>query len=160
VAVRSKAWVCGRSLTRFQGSGYIVVHDIMPTNDRLRKINLYTDGKCNRCDHCDTITHRYTMCTNTQPLWDWTRKRIAYYLRTSPQNVLDDWICFPDFNLYPPQRQNATIWILGHMIGYITNNNSVTLQDYLDFMRRARWKEQQLHGRHKNCGRYLDVLDY
>jgi hypothetical protein len=137
---------------------YMVVHDILPTNARLRKINLHTDGKCNLCEHCDNVTHRYTMCTNTQPLWEWTREHIACYLRTSPQNVHDDWICFPDFNLYPPQRQNATIWILGHMIGYITNNNSVTLQDYLDFLRRARWKEQQLHG-HKNCGRYLDVLE-
>ena len=80
---------------------YMVVHDILPTNARLRKINLHTDGKCNHCDHCDTVTHRYTMCMNTQPLWEWTRKRIACYLRSSPQNVLDDWICFQTSSFTP-----------------------------------------------------------
>lgn len=81
-------------------------------------------------------------------------------MRTNAREVKYTWICFPEFDMHPLQKQNATIWILGHMLGYMHNNTTLTLQDYLDFMRRARWKEHRLHGEYKNCGKYLDILDY
>jgi hypothetical protein len=62
--------------------------------------------------------------------------------------------------MHPKQKQNATIWMLGHMLGYMHNNQTLTLQDYLDFMKRARWKEYTEHRKYKSCGKYLDVLDY
>jgi hypothetical protein len=43
---------------------------------------------------------------------------------------------------------------------YIYDNQTLPLQDYTDFMRRARWKEYQKHNGHQRCGKYLDVLDY
>jgi hypothetical protein len=139
---------------------YTIIHDILPTNARLKTINLHEDGRCKQCAKYDTALHRYTACTDAQIIWDWTKKRLATYMRTDSHNIPDNWICFPDFKIHPLQRQNATIWILGHMIGYIHNNPTLTLQDYLDFMRRERWREQRLHSAYKNCGRYLDVLDY
>ena len=62
---------------------YVIVHDIVPTNIRLWKINLQDDGKCRRCDQYDTATHRNTACTDSQPIWDWTRKSVASYMRTN-----------------------------------------------------------------------------
>ena len=45
------------------------------------------------------------------------------------------------------------------MLGYMHNNQTLTLQDYLDFIKRARWKEYTQHRQYKRCGKYLDGLD-
>jgi hypothetical protein len=43
-------------------------------------------------------------------------------------------------NIRPIEKHNATTWMLGHMLGYIHNNRNLTMKDYLDFLKRARWK--------------------
>jgi hypothetical protein len=87
------------------------------------------------------------------------RNRVASYLRISAKAVEDEWITLPDFEIYLPQRQNATIWMIGHMLGYVYDNQSVTLQDFLDFLKRARWKEYNRRPALQRCGWYLDVID-
>jgi hypothetical protein len=37
-------------------------------------------------------------------------------------------------------------------------HNQSTLQDYVDFLRRARWKAHRLPQRQKRFGNYLNVL--
>ena len=139
---------------------YMVVHDIVPTNERLHKIKLHDTGECKDCRKKDTILHRYTECARAQGIWAWTKQRIAYILRTSTIEVKNEWICLPDYNIYPPQRHNAVIWLIGHMIGYIHNNETPTRQDYMDFLRRARKKIYSTHKRPSYCGKYLDIIDY
>lgn len=80
---------------------YMIVHDIITTNVRLWKINLHGNGKCRQCDKYDTVTHRYTECINSQPIWDWTRERIACYMRISTREVKDTWISLPEFDMRP-----------------------------------------------------------
>jgi hypothetical protein len=80
-------------------------------------------------------------CKETHLIWTWTRKHIACYLRMNARDVPDTWIYCPDFEIRPIQKYNATTWMLGHMLGYIHNNRNLTMKDYLDFLKRARWKE-------------------
>jgi hypothetical protein len=147
-------------LPRIRTIWYTIVHDIIPTNSRLHDINLHTTGNCQYCGKRDTLIHRLTACADTQILWSWMKNRVACYLRISAKAVEDVWITLPDFEIYPPQRQNATIWMIGHMLGYVYDNQSVTLQDFLDFLKRARWKEYNRRSTFKRCGIYLDVIDY
>jgi hypothetical protein len=139
---------------------YIIVHDIVPTNSRLNTIKLHDTGHCQHCGQSDTIYHRFTSCTYTQAIWEWTRLRIACFLRTAPAEIRDTWITFPDFKLYPPQRHNAVVSMIGHMLGYEYDNFLLTQHDYVDFLRRARKKTYQQHQRPTSCGKYLDVIDY
>jgi hypothetical protein len=44
-------------------------------------INLHVDGKCRRCSEHDTLIHRITGCGDTRTIWEWTRSRVASYLR-------------------------------------------------------------------------------
>jgi hypothetical protein len=38
----------------------------------------------------------------------------------------------PDFYFYPPQRQRAVIWLVGHTVYYIiTRQNMMSLEDYV-----------------------------
>jgi hypothetical protein len=74
--------------------------------------------------------------------------------------VLETWITLPDFDIRPTQKHNATVWIIGHTIGYMYDNSALTMKDFLDFMRRARWKAYREKNKYINCGKYLDVIDH
>jgi len=39
---------------------YIVVHDIVPTNDRLHVIRLVQSDRCRHCGRRDILAHRLT----------------------------------------------------------------------------------------------------
>jgi hypothetical protein len=118
---------------------YKVIHDILPTNERLRAINLSDTAQCKACGNHDTILHRITDCGTGSVIWEWTRRRVAWILRTDPSHIPKDWIVRPQFDNWSPQRRRATLWILAHMIWYRLRQCHTTGQEYSDFLRRARW---------------------
>jgi hypothetical protein len=121
---------------------YTAVHDIIPTHDRLAKIRLRASNLCNLCGRRDTIQHRLTECTDGAEVWKRTRSKIATILCTDPANVRPEWTVRPCFQFRPPQRHEAVLWILSHMI-YYRLQRRVTSDDYADFLWRARWKAYQ-----------------
>jgi hypothetical protein len=133
-------------------------HDILPTNERLRRINLSATADYQVCGVVDTPTHRLTQCGEAADIWDRTRKRIAIFLRTDPKAVPLTWLLYPDFRLWSPPKHNATLWILGHMVYYsVHGRTALSMIDYIDFMRRMRWKTYQWTKRFRIYGNYLEV---
>jgi hypothetical protein len=63
---------------------YRVIHDIVPTRERLHAIRLAQTDLCPTCHVKDTLTHRITGCGEGNVQWQWTRKRLAVMLRTVP----------------------------------------------------------------------------
>jgi hypothetical protein len=61
-----------------------VIHDILPTNERLNTIRLTDSALCSQCGERDTLLHRITECGEGREIWEWTRKRIAWILRMDP----------------------------------------------------------------------------
>ena len=87
------------------------------------------------------LQHRVVDCGERQVIWHWTRARIAAILRKDPLWIPVEWVLRPDFQLWPPQRQAAVIWILAHLIAYsLQSTKRLSLLDYVDFLRRARWR--------------------
>jgi hypothetical protein len=41
---------------------YMVIHDLIPTNNRLAAVNLTETNRCSTCDDIDTAQHRLTQC--------------------------------------------------------------------------------------------------
>jgi len=137
---------------------YKVIHNIIPTNERLRANNLSDTAQCNACGNHDTILHRITDCGTGSGLWEWTRRRIAWILRTDPSHIPKDWIVRQQFDIWPPQRRRATLWILAHFIWYrLQKGHTLSEQEYSDFMRRTR-KTCQLTGYLRQVGKYLEIL--
>jgi hypothetical protein len=92
-------------------------------------------------------------------IWNWTRARMAAILRTHPSTTPEEWTVIPTYHLWPSQKQTAITWIIAHFVYYrLQTHRRQSLIDYLDFLRRARWKVH--HNTRRNCkvGRYLDVL--
>ena len=65
----------------------------------------------------------------------------------------------PSLPASPPQRQAAIIWIVAHLVAYrLQTHRRLSLNDYMDFLQRARWKEYHQAPKTPTVGRYLDVL--
>ena len=48
---------------------YIVVHDIVPTNERLHTIRLVESDRCRHCGRGDNLVHRMTECNEVTAIW-------------------------------------------------------------------------------------------
>ena len=75
VAVRSKAWVRGSSLSGNAGSNlrsawYTVIHDLLPTNTRLQRIRLVDTDNRTLCGRQDTTLHHLTECGVGRETWE------------------------------------------------------------------------------------------
>lgn len=59
----------------------------------------------------------------------------------------------------PPQRQAAIVWMVEHLVDYrMQRQGRLTLNDYIDFLQRTRWKDYQKSPRQHTVGNYLDVI--
>ena len=139
---------------------YAAIHDILPTHDRLATINLVPVNTCPRCQNPDSVLHRIIDCSNGNLQWTWTKQKMALILRTEAKHIPKEWTTLPDLHLWPPQRHAAIIWIIAHYVYYrLQNNRRHSLRDYIDFMKRARWKHKRTT-KGPNTGRYLEVLEW
>jgi len=78
---------------------YNIIHDLIPTKERLATIRLAETNQCDRCAKVDTLIHRLTDCTNSADIWKWTRTRLAAILRTDKRYIPSDWTTRPQFQL-------------------------------------------------------------
>jgi hypothetical protein len=62
-------------------------------------------------------------------------------IESLPRHVPFTWLLIPALHLWPPPRQNAILWLLGHLVSYtLQDHPTLELQDCIDFLRRSRWK--------------------
>jgi hypothetical protein len=117
-----------------KGEWYRTIHDIIPTNERLNKINLTPNDKC---DRTDTITHRITVCGEGSKSWEWTEHKMASLLHMDPRHIPDEWTTKPQFQTCPPQRHRAILWLVAQITLYRgQERRDLTHIDYMDFLRR------------------------
>ena len=139
---------------------YKALHDIVPTNARLYAIHISSTDRCSQCLGIDTIQHRITGCVEGAQQWTWTKRCIAYMLRTVPSRIPDDWLLRPDFTLWPSKRHRAVLWLLAHYVCFRTRQDGgLTILDYFDFLRRCRWKLYRGKKRFEQVGNYLCTMD-
>ena len=125
---------------------YKVIRDTLPTNTRLLSICMVHTDVCRKCDRTDTLTHCLIECGEGEHIWTWTRQRLAWILRTIPELIPSDWLLRPHFTLWPPKRRRAVLWILANLILFRTQQRrELTLQHFIDFMKRSKWKLCQSH---------------
>jgi hypothetical protein len=140
---------------------YYVIHFIIPTRTHLAEIKLVDTPQCPTCGDIDTMEHRIRECGEAPVIWNTTRPMLAYILRTDRRNVPTTWPLCPDFRLWPQQKIAAVLWILAQLVHYHTQLRShLSLNDYINFLRRARWKLYQAVRRPRPTGNYLDVIDW
>ena len=142
-----------------QSAWYSVIHDIVPTNERLFAIHLVHIAYC---VIAAGQTRYYTAWQNVpmgQRSGEWTRRRMAMILRVDQKYIPSDWLLTQYFHFWPPRRQRAILWILAHFVWYrMQGQRRQTLTDYIEYMRRSRWKAHTYTSRQQKVGNYLDIL--
>ena len=76
---------------------YIVVHDIVRTDEGLHVIRLEESDRCGHCVRRDTLAHRLTDCNEGTAICLWTRERIAQTLQTDRRRIPADRCLRPKF---------------------------------------------------------------
>jgi hypothetical protein len=148
-----------RSSDTLKATWYMIIHDILPTNERLHAIHLTVYSRCRTCGENDTIKHPIAECDEGAEIRRWTRVRIAAILRKDQSRIPLEWILLPEFHIRPPRRHGAVFWNLEHMVWYrMQERRNQSTQDYSDFLRRARLKADQAPGRVKKVGNYRPIL--
>jgi hypothetical protein len=138
---------------------YAAIYDIIPAHERLAAINLVPTMTCSRCGETDTLQHRITRCEEGPVIWSWTRARLAAILRMHPKHIHEELTLRPAYEFRPAQKQAAITWIIVHLVEYRPQaQRCLSFREYLDFLRRARWKEYHRTPRSHTVDRYLDVL--
>jgi hypothetical protein len=69
---------------------YAVLHDLVPTSVRLHKIRLADTSDSKKCGSVDILSHRLTECGEGKNIWEGTRQRIAWVMRTTPERIPDE----------------------------------------------------------------------
>ena len=127
--------------------------------DEWSTIRLTDSALCPSRGERDDLPHRITACGEGRKIWERTRQRIAWILRTVWARIPTEWTLRPQFHIWPPIRHMEVLWILAHMVWYrIRESRTPSEQDYLDFLRRARWKAYQDTRRVTKVGNYLSLL--
>jgi hypothetical protein len=68
---------------------------------------------------------------------------------------------FDSFDLWPPQRHRAVLWILAHLVVYRTQvGHDLSFEDYMDFLRRAKWKTDSWPSGRRMVGNYLSIMGF
>ena len=138
---------------------FAAIHDIVPTKDRLAVMRLTNTSSCARCGEPNSIQHTITECMEGLLIWTWTREKLGMILRMDPRHIPPDWPIRPAFQYWPPQRQAALLWIITHLVYYrLQSSRRLSLKDFMECLRRARWKAHHRSAPRPNTGRYLDLL--
>jgi len=107
-----RAWMS----VEIKSTWYSVVHDIVPTNERLHTIRLVESDRCRHCARRHTLIRHLTECNEGTDIWLWTRERMAQLIRSDLRRIPADWCLRPQFQLLPPQRHKAILWILTRLL--------------------------------------------
>jgi len=139
---------------------YKIIHIIVPTKERLHKIRIAPTENCRHCDRNDTLPHRLAECGDDRYQWEWTKKRLAIMLRTDTRWIPEEWLLRPHFTLWPPQRQRSVLWMLAQFVGFRSQlERSLTFQNYIDFLRRSKYKLYRKRNRITQVGNYQSILE-
>jgi hypothetical protein len=139
---------------------YRVIHDIVPTGNIVHNIRIVSTNACITRSMPDTLRHRIMDCGEGWYQREWTRRRLALMLRTDPRWVPEECLFRPHLNLCPTQRHRAVLWTIAHLAAFwMQRARTVTFQDFIDFLRRSKWKLYQQRNRMARVGNYLCALD-
>jgi hypothetical protein len=145
---------------RLKSVWYIVIHELTPPNERLAPLWLAESDRCSQFGRTDTLPHLILDCGTRKIIWTWTRTLIASWLRCDPREVSEDWAIRPCFQIWQPQKHAPMAWLLAQLVDYcLQQHEHLHLQDYMNFLREARWKQYAAKGVPLPTGRYLDIFN-
>ena len=97
-----------------QEVSYLLVHNKLPVQERLFRIQLAKDPYCLACASAsfEDIIHFFTLCDRTLSYWDWTKSLAISLLNL--RNVDDEALLL--FKWPKSRRDQDICWLIGHYV--------------------------------------------
>jgi hypothetical protein len=83
---------------RLKSTWYTVIHEIVPTNERMAAINLADRDRFTLCAKLVSLPHRITECGERPIIWNWTRAGVAAEFRMDPRHMPEEWTMRSNFH--------------------------------------------------------------
>ena len=123
---------------------FLVIHNILPTRDRLHRMNMSNSDICKKLDGVEDVEHLFTGCVRTQVAWAWTRRKVIH--------LMPDWVRqFPsNFELlhlaYEAILSTEILWVISMYCSYVWNEKITHGSNYsicVDKLRSVMFQEYQ-----------------
>ena len=94
---------------------FILIHNILPTRERLFRLNQCRSNQCDRGDGVEDVQHLFTGCVRVQVAWAWCRRKIMHLMPDSPTYPSD----FELINLaYDSPMDDEICWLVAQYCCY------------------------------------------
>ena len=95
---------------------FLVIHNILPTRQRLFRLNKCRSDQCDQGDGLEDVEHMFTGCVRTQVAWAWCRRKIMHLMHHAtgyPSN-------FELINLaYDSMMDDEILWLVANYCYYV-----------------------------------------
>lgn len=115
--------------SRVSCAWYDAVNEVIPTGEKMFKINLRPTPNCEKCGLVETLEH-LLHCRDQTQIWNWTRKKLALINRTTDSTIRLQDIFHPDWQLFPKSKNNSYTWLVGQYLYYMLTNKQPMLYDF------------------------------
>ena len=127
--------------TKVRSEWYKAVHDLIPTNQRLHRINMVNGGNCKICGKLDSLQHRLTECSITKGIWRHLAVQLACVYRRHIEAIVPTILLYPQYKF----KKNSKMKLVNHLIGstvfYILSNSRCNEEDYKLFLQKEKLKK-------------------
>ena len=94
----------------------MLVHNILPTRERLHRLNQADNNLCIEGDGVETVEHLFCSCRRVQVAWAWMRRKIQYNGLALPG--------MSDFDLIHmlsgvPGRSVDLVWLISSYVEFV-----------------------------------------
>ena len=107
---------------------FLVIHNILPTRDRLHRLNQCRSDQCDQGDGTEDVEHLFTSCVRTQVAWAWCRRKIMHLmpnLQAYPSN-------FELLHLaYESMMDEEILWLVSQYCAYVYEQKRQKAHNYV-----------------------------
>ena len=107
---------------------FLVIHNILPTRQRLHRLNQCRSDQCAQGDGLEDVEHLFTGCVRTQVAWAWCRRKIMHLmpdLHVYPSN-------FEFLNLaYESMMDDEILWLVSNYCFYVYEQKKQKSHNYV-----------------------------
>ena len=109
---------------------FLLVHNILPTRERLLRLNQVDSDQCEERDGTEDVVHLFCTCRRSQVAWSWMRRKI---LNRYPElQVLSDFEMLHLLTLDHSDNPLDLIWLVTNFVEYVWAKKTENSAYYID----------------------------
>ena len=109
---------------------FLMVHNILPTKERLWRLNQVDSDQCDKMDGLEDVVHLFCSCKRSQVAWSWMRRKIIN--RYPELQRLSDFEILHLLTLDHSDNPMDLIWLVANFVTYVWAKKTESSSYYID----------------------------